>query len=166
MIGYAAFGPAESIDNGPLLSPLAPLSHAAGLPEAGDFASRLGEPKRQVEKDPVSTASERRKIWEFATYLHCSIIGTCLPTAELKRILLKLGRADAMTASEHDLHASAITIAAQRQEGAESCCIRRSIADTGSRSINSIRQKLRKRCAQPGRMRCSAVRFPGLIGRR
>jgi hypothetical protein len=58
-------------------------------------------------------------MWDFATYLHCSIIGTCLPTAELRRILSKLGRDEATTASEHDLHASAVVVAAQRHEGAK-----------------------------------------------
>ena len=51
--------------------------------------------------------------------LHCSIIGTCLSTAELRHILIKLGRQEAATASEHDLHASGVVIAGQRYEGAK-----------------------------------------------
>lgn len=61
----------------------------------------------------------RRKIWDFATHLHCSIIGTCLSTAELRHILIKVGRQGAATASEHDLHASGVLVASQRNEGAK-----------------------------------------------
>jgi hypothetical protein len=67
----------------------------------------------------VSAVPGRRRIWEFATHLHCSIIGTCLSTAELRHILIKLGRKEAATASEHDLHASGVVIAGQRNEGAK-----------------------------------------------
>jgi hypothetical protein len=51
--------------------------------------------------------------------LHCSIIGTCLSTAELRQIFVKLGRKEATTASEHDLHASGVLLAHQRQQGAK-----------------------------------------------
>jgi hypothetical protein len=36
-------------------------------------------------------APRRTKIWEFGANLHCSIIGTCLSTAELRQILRKAG---------------------------------------------------------------------------
>jgi hypothetical protein len=110
----------NQLSAGSLLSPLEPL---AGKLESSEeifsVSQGFGEPKRQCEEDPVPTAPGRRKMWDFATYLHCSIIGTCLPTAELRRILLKLGRDEATTASEHDLHASAVLIAAQRHDGAK-----------------------------------------------
>ena len=100
------------------MSPLEPLARTRESSHDVVSASRpLGERGRQVEED--LTAPGRRKLWDFATYLHCSIIGTCLPTAELRRILVKLGRDDWTTASEHDLHASAVLIAAQRHEGAK-----------------------------------------------
>jgi len=35
-------------------------------------------------EETLTAAAGRRKIWEFATNLHCSIIGTCLSTAELR----------------------------------------------------------------------------------
>src|ERR1700756_2947413 len=86
-----------------------------------DFLRHLDEreiPGQTVES--IATAAPgRRKIWEFATNLHCSIIGTCLSTAELRHILIKLGRQEAATASEHDLHASGVLIASQRNEGAK-----------------------------------------------
>jgi hypothetical protein len=110
----------NQLSSGSLLSPLEPPVRRLELPREVFLVSQgLGERKRQPEEDPAPTAPGRRKIWDFATYLYCSIIGTCLPTAELRRILLKLGREDATTASEHDLHASAVVIAAQRHEGAK-----------------------------------------------
>src|SRR5262245_32188947 len=46
----------------------------------------------------------RAKIWELNTSLHCSIIGTCLSAAELRRLLVKINVAGADVADEHDLH--------------------------------------------------------------
>jgi hypothetical protein len=87
-----------------------------------DFILRpLGEREipPQTEKSFATAAPRRRKIWDFATNLHCSIIGTCLSTAELRHILIKLGLQEAATASEHDVHASGVVIASQRNEGAK-----------------------------------------------
>jgi hypothetical protein len=61
----------------------------------------------------------RRKIWEFDANLHCSIIGTCLTTAELRRALGKLESSDVATATEHDLHASGVRLAAKHHDGAK-----------------------------------------------
>lgn len=108
------------LTTGSLLSPLEPLAPKLELSqEVVSVSPRLGERGKQVEEDLVLIDPGRRKIWDFATNLHCSIIGTCLPTAELRRILPKLGRDDATTASEHDSHASSVVIAAQRHDGAK-----------------------------------------------
>jgi hypothetical protein len=74
----------------------------------------LARQVRQILAPPVRS---RRRIWEFATHLHCSIIGTCLSTGELRQVLLKLGRSEAAGATEHDLHASGVLIAAKQQDG-------------------------------------------------
>lgn len=58
-------------------------------------------------------ASRRRRIWELSNHLHCSIVGTCLSTGELRQVVVKAGLAnDAM--SEHDLHRQGVTLASQR----------------------------------------------------
>src|SRR5215831_11614732 len=46
----------------------------------------------------------RTRIWEFGSNLHCSIIGTCLTTAELRQLLGKLNISGAAVASDHELH--------------------------------------------------------------
>lgn len=58
-------------------------------------------------------ASHRRKIWELSNHLHCSIVGTCLSTGELRQVVVKARLAnDSM--SEHDLHRQGVTLAGQR----------------------------------------------------
>nr|WP_294505883.1 DUF2325 domain-containing protein [uncultured Rhodopila sp.] len=62
-------------------------------------------------------APRRTKIWEFSTNLHCSIVGTCLSTTELRSVLKKFGMA-ADGCSDHDLHAVAVSLASRRDEAA------------------------------------------------
>ncbi|HWB51187.1 MAG TPA: DUF2325 domain-containing protein [Stellaceae bacterium] len=71
-----------------------------------ELAALLARPPRQ-----------RSKLWEFGPNLHCSIIGTCLSTAELRQVFVKLGRKEAPGASEHDVHASAVLIAGRQHDG-------------------------------------------------
>jgi Uncharacterized protein conserved in bacteria (DUF2325) len=53
----------------------------------------------------------RSRIWDIAPTLHCSIIGTCLSAAELRQFFIKLGDANARTASDHTLHSSGVRAA-------------------------------------------------------
>jgi hypothetical protein len=76
-------------------------------------------PPTLITRDPAmpATGSARRtKIWEFNTNLHCSIIGTCLSTGELRQIMKKLGLAPP-DSTDHELHGTAVTLAA-RHDGA------------------------------------------------
>ena len=74
---------------------------------------------REVQQILAPASRNRRKIWEFAANLHCSIIGTCLTNAELRQVLVKLGLKEAAGAAEHDLHASGVMLAGKSQEGAK-----------------------------------------------
>jgi hypothetical protein len=86
-------------------------------------ANRPGEDEREVSQrlrtSLPAAPPGRRKLWDFATHLHRSIIGTCLSTGELRQVLIKLGHSDAATASEHDLHASGVVVAGKRHDGAK-----------------------------------------------
>ena len=62
-------------------------------------------------------APRRTKIWEFNTNLHCSIIGTCLSTAELRQVLKKSGMAVA-GCSDHELHGIAVGLAGRHDDAA------------------------------------------------
>jgi len=59
----------------------------------------------------------RRRLWELSPTLHCSIIGTCLTTGELREILRRIARRERFavaTTSEHDLHGLAVRLAERR----------------------------------------------------
>lgn len=58
--------------------------------------------------------AQRRKTWEISPTFHCSIIGTCLTAGELRQLIIKLGDADARTASDHALHGRGVRAAGQR----------------------------------------------------
>jgi len=62
--------------------------------------------------------ARRTRIWEFHGNLHCSIIGTCLSTGELRQVLRKLGLASPES-SDHDLHAAAVGLAARHDKAAK-----------------------------------------------
>ena len=77
-------------------------------------------PTLVTRDDSVPDASpvRRTKIWEFNTSLHCSIIGTCLSTTELRQILKKLGLAPPGS-SDHELHGTAVSLAARHDIAAK-----------------------------------------------
>ena len=58
------------------------------------FQMPLGAPPPPLHlRDAAQPADGRRRtrIWELASYLHCSIVGTCLSTGELRQVLPKAG---------------------------------------------------------------------------
>jgi Uncharacterized protein conserved in bacteria (DUF2325) len=78
-------------------------------------------PPTLVERGETSTPTgpaRRTKIWEFNTNLHCSIIGTCLSTTELRQLLKKLGLA-APECTDHDLHGAAVGLAGRHDKAAK-----------------------------------------------
>jgi hypothetical protein len=80
----------------------------------------------QLVKRPVAILPEeqedqstsRTKIWEFSQNLHCSIIGTCLSTGELRQTLTRLGLAQTDW-TDHDLHHKAVSLAAKHDQAAK-----------------------------------------------
>jgi Uncharacterized protein conserved in bacteria (DUF2325) len=114
-----------NIATGMALDPHLVLS--ATLPRPAPIAARRG-PVRLVARnqdgalelepdESQSHGSRRTRIWEFDASLHCSIVGTCLTTAELRHVLdkLKIGA----TASDHELHALGVSLAGRREAGAK-----------------------------------------------
>jgi hypothetical protein len=75
----------------------------------------LVTPRPEGREDP---ATRRTRIWEFSQNLHCSIIGTCLSTAELRQTLTRLGLARGDW-TDHDLHHKAVSLAAKHDEAAK-----------------------------------------------
>lgn len=78
-------------------------------------------PPRLVTHDAPALPSappRRTKIWEFNSNLHCSIIGTCLSTGELRQLLKKLGVAS-QACTDHELHGIAVTLAGRHDDAAK-----------------------------------------------
>lgn len=77
------------------------------------------EAARELEQLLARPPRQRSRLRDFGPNLHCSIIGTCLTTAELRQVFLKIGRREAAGATEHDIHASAVLVAGKHPEGAK-----------------------------------------------
>jgi hypothetical protein len=95
----------SSLGNGPKLH--APLAQAAPFAEVADAGCGAAVVPRKLG---------RRRIWDLSSHYHCSIVGTCLSTAELRKLLVKLGMASSGD-SEHDLHGRGVGLAS-RQDAA------------------------------------------------
>jgi hypothetical protein len=67
---------------------------------------------------PLRPKVSRSRIWELGGSLHCSIIGTCLSTAELRKVLAKVGLATA-DETEHHLHQIGVSLASKRDAAAK-----------------------------------------------
>lgn len=88
-------------------------SHGAPLPGIGLPHAVLpndGEPR---------TGSQRLRTWEIPATFHCSIIGTCLTTGELRQVLVRAGQDDARAATDHALHGRGVRLAGQRDQAAK-----------------------------------------------
>src|SRR5262245_4529740 len=70
-------------------------------------------PPRMIDPStPAQRASRRTRIWELSSHLHCSIVGTCLSTRELRQVLAKADMMEGET--EHDLHGQGVRLASLR----------------------------------------------------
>ena len=77
-------------------------------------------PGRATDAKLLSSHSNRRtRIWELHPSLHCSIIGTCLSSGELRRLLVRLKVEAAETADDHDLHVLGVLLAGRSDAGAK-----------------------------------------------
>jgi hypothetical protein len=97
---------------------------AAGLSIAMTQRANPWPASHTIEVGPIPPALVKReatprraKIWDFSTNLHCSIIGTCLSTGELRQVLRKFGLAT-QDCDDHDLHRTAVTLAGRHDEPA------------------------------------------------
>lgn len=62
----------------------------------------------------VSENTSRRKIWDLDSSLHCSVIGTCLSTSELRTLIRKFVTFTDGKATDHDFHTIAVSSICQR----------------------------------------------------
>jgi Uncharacterized protein conserved in bacteria (DUF2325) len=94
-----------------------PRPGAAPLPRSviAMKARRLDGESAGEFSPPVSR--KRSAIWDMHHSVHCSIIGTCLSSAEIRRLLVKLGVPGAGSANDHDLHKQGVALAGRSQGG-------------------------------------------------
>ena len=92
------------------------LNHKQPLPLAlPNAAKRLDQ--RPAPEEATTARTQRLKTWDLAPMFHCSIVGTCLTTSELRQVLGKVGDIDAKTATDHALHSRGVRAAGQRDIG-------------------------------------------------
>ena len=78
------------------------------LQGAGRLASLLHDNAQTAPWTGPAPKRQRAKLWELSDSVHCSIIGTCLTTGELRRVMGRALSADVSHLSDHDLHARAV----------------------------------------------------------
>ena len=83
-------------------------------PQAADrLASLLHDSAREAPWTGPAPKRQRSKLWDLNASVHCSIIGTCLTTGELRRVMGKAMSADVSHQSDHDLHSRAVGLCSQ-----------------------------------------------------
>lgn len=95
-------------DTAPALAPSHNLVSTVAL---RDIAAKIlqASPDRRDHAEGA-----RGKIWQLAATLHCSIIGTCLTTVELRALLRKFKATVTEKPTDHDLHGIAVSAAGTR----------------------------------------------------
>jgi hypothetical protein len=87
--------------------------HVAVFSFGPGTAPQLRQPIDTSLGRAAGVARQRARIWELSNTFHCSVIGTCLTTAEVRGLLAKLALADVAALSEHQIHAHGVHLAAK-----------------------------------------------------
>lgn len=61
-----------------------------------------------IQKSAKPALRQRARLWDLNASVHCSVVGTCLTTGELRRVMAKVVAADVSHLSDHDLHSRAV----------------------------------------------------------
>ncbi|MEW5863199.1 MAG: DUF2325 domain-containing protein [Pseudomonadota bacterium] len=69
------------------------------------FPLNAGDESSRAEGEAVN---RRKKLWEVGAGYHCAIVGTCLSIAELRRLARRAGINEWDSASDYELHHSAV----------------------------------------------------------
>jgi hypothetical protein len=96
-----------------------PAPRASGMPTDAVAVKPTRALVNELAALPTPTTNRHARIWELHHSLHCSIIGTCLTTVELRRVLVRLKVEGAETAGDHDLHTLGVMLAGRPRTGAK-----------------------------------------------
>jgi hypothetical protein len=103
-------------------------SALTGLARApsSEFASSAGAHKRlsadaccAPSEAELRSANRRARLVDLDSHLHCSIIGTCLSTSELRKLVPKFTDLDKQHASDLEIHHAAVELAIEGGQGAK-----------------------------------------------
>src|SRR5262245_32255466 len=64
----------------------------------------------------AAAPARRTKLWELGPTLHCSIVGTCLMSGELRTLLRRCGAVSDRSATDHELHQVAVAAAGRHDD--------------------------------------------------
>ncbi|SEB20229.1 DUF2325 domain-containing protein [Paraburkholderia sartisoli] len=87
-----------------------PEKEAGTYPHAGDACCQPARPQ-------LSSFRRRVRLAELDPHLHCSVIGTCLTTHELRKIVSKFANVDRERASDLEIHHAAVELAMEGGAG-------------------------------------------------
>jgi Uncharacterized protein conserved in bacteria (DUF2325) len=79
------------------------------------FGRAFSPPNKPLFDGDAALEKRRRRIWEISGQLHCSIIGTCLSTTELRQIFIKMQLPGVHKETDHELHVRAMLVAGKRE---------------------------------------------------
>ncbi|WP_179405173.1 DUF2325 domain-containing protein [Burkholderia guangdongensis] len=85
-------------------------------PRQRPFHDRCCEPAPPLAR---AAAPRRTRLAELDTHIHCSVIGTCLTTAELRKLVPRYTNLDRTHASDLQIHHAAVELATQGGDGAK-----------------------------------------------
>jgi hypothetical protein len=66
---------------------------------------------RRSTWQPPRAAAQRRTLFDLSPMTHCSIIGTCLTMAELRKIVVKIVGESARKLNDHEIHTAGVRYA-------------------------------------------------------
>ena len=88
--------------------------------ELADAAIHTADPCcAPAAKGAFSNTKRRARLAELDSHLHCSIIGTCLSTHELRKLVPRFTALDRRDASDLEIHHSAVELAIEGGAGAK-----------------------------------------------
>jgi hypothetical protein len=90
---------------------------AASAPPGAIPMKARGPGESPTDEFTPPVAKRRTAIYDMHHSVHCSIIGTCLSSAELRRLMIKLGVHGADSAGDHDLHKQGVALASRAHGG-------------------------------------------------
>ncbi|MGF6753181.1 DUF2325 domain-containing protein [Paraburkholderia sp. GAS42] len=96
------------------------LARAPGIGQPGEDAGsypRPGDVCCQSTRSQLTRPGRRTRLAELDSHLHCSVIGTCLTTHELRKLVPKFVDLDRQRASDLEIHHAAVELAIEGGAG-------------------------------------------------